>query len=587
LLETTVPTRHYGKDVVSSTLERLEKIAIAIERQGVLWPFLLFFPIYLSIAVITARHKLIWDDEFFTLYISRPDSMRGILDALRTGADQHPPLFYYLTHQVTSLFGTSHLTLRALPIAGYALMCVCLFYLLYRRTSVLWAFLGMTLPLASSAFYYATEARGYGLVLGFCALALLSWQRVTSLSAKRGYWLAILFVACAMAVSSHYYAVLFVFALGLGELARTIQLRRADILVWLCFLGGAVPLVVFSKTILGARTYSGHFWATPIWGSLMDFYPGMFGNLANVLVLGSIPYLVALLRSESHEESYRSEICRFSTYEVVAWASIAAVPLFAMILAKTVTHGYIERYALSGIIGGAVLLCHFGFAVAPRPRSFPLILSSVSLLFFVFHSIWIIRIQKLNVSALAEQMQLLDSHSSSPIVLSDITVFHQTSFYAPRRVIRNVVYVTDPQASVEYLSHDTIDRGLWELRQWFPLNIVPRSTFVSQHREFLVYTYVGSWSWLTYVLLPPQYQTTLLDRYRTDVLLRARRIGDEPENSADTTQSLESGESLFDKTSKDGPSLCKQWMPKDDFCDVIEQRRLRVPSTGKPEGGYK
>ena len=157
-------------------------------------------------------------------------------------------------------------------------------------------------------------------------------------------------------------------------------------------------------------------------GKPHGFYPGMFGGLANVLVLGSIGYLVALLRSDSYEDNYRNETFRFSTYEVVAWGSIAAVPLFAMILAKTVTHGYIERYALSGIIGGVVLLCHFGFAAAPRPRSFPLILSSVGLLYFVFHSIWIVRIQGLTISALAEQMQLLDSHSSSPIAVSDITL---------------------------------------------------------------------------------------------------------------------------------------------------------------------
>jgi hypothetical protein len=549
-------------------------MATAIESRSALWPLLSFFLVFLSIAVITAKRKLLWDDEFFTLYISRPDSMRGILEALRTGADQHPPLFYYLTHQVTSLLGTSHLTVRALPMAGYALMCVCLFYLLYRRTSVLWALVGMTLPLASNAFYYATEARGYGLVLGFCALALLSWQRVTSSAVRRGYWLFTLFAACAMAVSSHYYAVLFVFALGTGELARTIQLRRLDIVVWLSFCGAAVPLIAFSRIIRDAQSYSTHFWATPIWGSLMDFYPGMFGGLANVLILGSIPYLVALLRSDLYEENYRSEICRFSTYEVVAWGSIAAIPLFAMLLAKTITHGYTERYALSGIIGGIVLLCHFGFALAPRPRSFPMILSSVGLLYFVFHSIWIIRIHALNASVLAEQMNMLDSHSSSPLVVSDITVFHQTSFYAPRRVVENTVYVTDAKASVEYILHDTIDRGLWELRPWFPLNIVPRKTFVSQHREFLVYTYVGSWSWLTYVLIPPQYQTTLLDRFRDDILLRARRIGNDPEDSQDTTPSLEPGERLFDKVSKDGPSLCKQWMPGDSFCDVVEQKRL-------------
>jgi hypothetical protein len=212
-----------------------------------------------------------------------------------------------------------------------------------------------------------------------------------------------------------------------------------------------------------------------------------------------------------------------------------------------------------------------------------MILSSVGLLFFVFHSIWIIRIQALNVRILADKMNMLESHSSSPLVVSDPTVFHQASFYAPRRVLQNAVYVIDAKASVEYVSFDTIDRGFWELQRWFPLNIVPRKTFVAQHREFLVYTYTSAWSWITYMLIPPQYQTTLIDRLRDDILLQTRRIGDDPDDSQDTTPLLQSGERLFDKVSKDGPSLCKQWMPKDSFCDMVEQRRQKGLAAGTRE----
>src|SRR5215470_6837116 len=130
------PRARFGKVVVTSTLERMEEVANAIERRSAFWPFLVFFPVYFSFAFMEAKRKPMWDDEFFTLYISRANGMKGILDALLTGADQHPPLFYYLTHQVTWLVGTSHLTLRLLPMIGFCLMCVCLFYLLYPRTSV-------------------------------------------------------------------------------------------------------------------------------------------------------------------------------------------------------------------------------------------------------------------------------------------------------------------------------------------------------------------------------------------------------------------------------------------------------------------
>jgi len=97
------PRARFGKVVVTSTLERLEEIANAIERRFAFWPFLVFFPVYFSIAFMEAKRKLMWDDEFFTLYISRANGMKGMLYVLMTGADQHPPLFYYLTHQVMRL----------------------------------------------------------------------------------------------------------------------------------------------------------------------------------------------------------------------------------------------------------------------------------------------------------------------------------------------------------------------------------------------------------------------------------------------------------------------------------------------------
>ncbi|WP_035349661.1 glycosyltransferase family 39 protein [Edaphobacter aggregans] len=576
MIDTRSTHVHYGKAVVSSALERLERISAAIERLPIRVPILFFLALYFSIAIAKAKSRLMWDDEFFTLYISRIGTMKGILEALATGADQHPPPFYYLTHLLTVLFGTSHLTVRLLPMLGYGLMCVCLFLILYRRTSLLWAFLGMILPIASSAFYYATEARGYGVELGFCALALLAWQRVTSSSSKRAWWLLTLFMACGMAVSSHYYAVLFVFALALGELARTIQLKRFDFLVWLSFFGAAIPLLVFLGTIRKASEYSAHFWAVPIWGALLEYYVQMLGELANILVVGAVPYLIMLLRSESQEENYRAEICRFSTYEVIAWSAIAAVPVFAMILAKTVTHGYVERYAISAIVGAIVLLCHFGYAVAPRPRSFALVLCVAGLLYIVPYSVRLVLINRLAVVKLGGNLSMIDARSTSPLVLGDYTLFHQASFYAPRKQIQNLLYVADPLASVEYISKDTVDRSAIGMRPWFPLNIMTRKGFVATHSDFLVYSYVGSWTWITYVLLPPYYETSLLDRHEGEILLKAHRVGNAPADESDDSPLQPASESLFDKMSKDGPSLCKQWMPHDGFCDEVEKRRQQA-----------
>jgi hypothetical protein len=435
----------------------------------------------------------------------------------------------------------------------------------------------MLMPLCSSAIYYASEARGYGSMLGFCSLALLAWQRVTSSRKRRMLWLCTLFLASALAVSSHYYAVLFVFALALGEFARTLQLRRIDLLVWLAFCGAAIPPLAFLSIIRSANSYSAHFWAIPIWGSLLDFYPAMLGPLANILILCAIPFLIAVLRSESYEETKGKRILRhFSTYEVVAWGCIIAVPFFAMLMAKTVTHGYTERYALAGIIGAIVALCHFGFAVAPRPRSFPLLLSFAALFYFTVHGIRTIRIQATGITRLSDQMHMLDAHTGSPLALSDITVFHRVSFYSPRRLIQDVAFVANPESSVRYLQQDTVDRGLLDLRPWFPLQIVPSQTFLAEHRDFLVYSYIGDWSWLTYELIPPRYDTRMLDRFDADILLGVHRTSEAPEVSADEIELHPSTRELFREIDANGPSLCKQWMPHDSFCDHIEEQRQKA-----------
>jgi hypothetical protein len=577
MTQVRVTSAEHAKKRVSWTLAQLEKIALAFEARGNLLVFALFVPIYVTITTLVARHKLLWDDEFFTLYLSRPATMSQMLDGLKTGADQHPPLFYFLIHHITAIFGLSHVTVRLLPMAGFGLMCVCLFFLLRNRTSVLWAFLGMLMPLTSGAIYYATEARGYASMLGFCALALLAWQRITSSHHRRMLWLGTLFFASAMAVSSHYYAVLFFFALGLGEIARTVQLRRIDLPVWLGLAGAAVPLLAFLSVIRSANSYSAHFWAFPTWGTLLEFYPGILGPLTNILIIGAVLFLIAALRSESFEQAGRERILRhFSTYEVVAWASITAVPLFAMLLAKFVTHGFTERYALAGIIGAIVALCHFGFAVAPRPRSFPLLLCCAAMLCFVVPGLRTVRIEGLVVTRLSQQMHLLEEHSDSPLALADPLIFHQVSFYSPRPMLHNIAYVASPESSVKYLQQDTVDRGLLDLRPWFPLQIVPSRTFLAEHSEFLVYTYIGAFSWLTYDLTPPYYDTRMLERYGDHVLLSARRLSGLPPDASNTAVPTPPTDGLYRKISTDGPSLCKQWMPHDSFCDFVERERKRA-----------
>ncbi len=554
-------------------LAKVDNLASAVENSRI-WPLAIFLAIYFPLTAFLASHKLIWDDEFFTLYISRPDSMSGILKALATGADQHPPIFYFLVHQIMAALGPSHLSFRLAAIFGFGVFCVCLFFLLRNRTSALWATVGMFLPLiAGPAYYYAAEARGYSLMLGFCSLALLSWQRA-AVREKRLGWLCVLFSALAMAGASHYYAILFLIPLGLGELTRTYLRKRLDAPIWLAFCGVAVPPLAFLSTIRHARQYSTHFWAIPSWSRVLEFYPRLLVTPTTISLLGVLVlvYLIAGVWPAKWRFSFPEERAATSgppAWEIVTWIGIAAIPLYAIVLAKFVTHGYTERYAISALIGAVLIICYTGFRIAPRIRILPFALAAMFGFLFVIQGMLAFRGQWMVLSDLIEIMRSVAPHTAEPVVIADATAFHQTSFYANREFQRNFAYLCDPAVSVKYLGQDTIDRGLLDLRPWFPLNAVERARYEKEHSEFLAYGLVGDWNWITFFFTAPTYNTSVLARNGNRLLLRIKRsapIADSPQPALHRA----AGEPLFDRMRTSGPSLCEEWFPGDRFCTAVE-----------------
>src|SRR5262245_37315366 len=201
-----------------------------------------FSIVYFAVTGLIAARRPIWTDEFFTLFISRAALYKEFWNALLTGADQHPPLFYLITHASLSLFGESELALRFPAIVGFWLFCVSIYIFARQRISVPYSFAAMVFPLATGAYLYAYEARGYALVLAFTGTSLVCWQ-ATANAARRKYASAGLALSLFAAVGSHYYALLLLPPLILGELIRTYSQRRLNIAVWLAFSAAFIPLI--------------------------------------------------------------------------------------------------------------------------------------------------------------------------------------------------------------------------------------------------------------------------------------------------------------------------------------------------------
>jgi Dolichyl-phosphate-mannose-protein mannosyltransferase len=537
--------------------------------------YVFFAAAYIIPNVALAHRKLIWDDEFFTLYLSKTASWSNLWSALSTGADQHPPSFYYLTHLIFKVAGTTHVTLRATALFGFGLSCVCLYEIARQMMGRRWAVSALWLPLTTPALYYATEARGYGLELGFVTFSLLMWLLATQ-GRHRVWTVPALAAGLCLAVASHYYAVLFVFPLGMGELVKMVKRRSMDVPIWCALFASLIPLLLFAPLLLKAETYSGHFWAVPHWGSMLQWYPSMLGRMPMILLAAS--GLVFLLRIPATEDP-RGAAPDIRLPVIVAVTASALLPVVGGIIAQLITHAFADRYFIATLPGAVILLLWGLRRIIRNDVIGPALTCALCIVLFAQQ--WR-ELRAGQISTFRQTKSIatrLRQVRDAPIVLSEVTVFHRLSFYANRDLASRLVYVADPHLSVRYLGQDTVDRGLLALAPWFPLKVMWWSEWWSVHPFSLVYGYVGEWTWLTFALSNVG-TVQLVDRDVSRLLLAVTRT------KAPATDRLAADPSghpmLYDQQPTGGPPLCKVYMPT-DTCPVIDDPTLTSPIVTYPD----
>lgn len=554
---------------------RLHEIVLsweaAVDRWAASGPLVIgvFTIIYALPTIRFAAQKLFWDDEFYTLYLSTVSSWHELLRALATGADQHPPTFYYLTHLSVQLFGCTPVTVRLPAIFGVWIMCVALYALCRRLFSPIWGVVAMMLALTSGAYYYGSEARGYGLVLGFSALALYAWLELTA-ARSRAIFLAVLAISSAAAVASHYYAAIAIVALGAGEVVRTIIRKRLDVPVWAAFACSAIPLLAFRSTIRSAAGYSTHFWARPIWTDVFRFYANskdhvMFGFMVAAL-WGSIGVAVVLTVALPRCSANDDNAFPMTRPSIAAIAVLAISPLSAMILAKFVTHGFTDRYAIVALLGTIILATYAISAIGRRRTAVAVLAILICGLCFYINQRNQTGANQGNLDVLMDDFQLLNGTHGAPVALMAPNSFHRLSFYSPPSLYHRLSYVADPDASIKYLREDTVDQGFLSLRPWFPLQIVPLREYVKNNSYFLAFGDNDIWSWLSYRLPALSVETRLLAR-RNDELLFAVKTAAARANDGNP-EIIEKHPGLSSKFIHSGRSLCESYFGA-SHCPVL------------------
>jgi len=462
---------------------------------------------YFSVTIYRAQHQLFWFDEIFTFYIARLPNIASIWNACMHGVDFNPPLLYLLTRWSQGIFGVNELGTRMPEVVGFWVFCLCLYRFTSLRANALAGFIALLLPLTTGGYWYAYDARSYGVVLGFFGLALISWQAAATRGPRQWASVAGLAASLSSAALCHCYAFLLFIPLGCGELARTIIRKRFDAAVWGALL---LPAVVSVATVLplvrSVHTHLGTWWPSfnDLWTGWDLSLPAGFARGRTILVMERSEriltqwfslLLVALigasalsLSSLTIKRKDGSAGWSFTSYETVALLAALFTPVIAFVSARLAHAPLYGRYSLIVVAG---IACLVG-AACKRSTAGVLVLGMTVLLimgqFAVFYFGNTViepaggsRIGKLPASNSFPFQMITDAASGGePIALLDDWEFAPMFYYAPPSLQSRLVALTPALNPENYLRLQRCCGALGAISS--------QPDFLNAHPSFFVYS---------------------------------------------------------------------------------------------------
>lgn len=320
-----------------------------------------FSILYCGWALLISHHKQLWFDELVTYSVDHVPTWRDAWHALQIGVDANPPLFHFANRLFLAVLGDSNEVQRASSIFGFWAMSLCVYAIVRSDHSAAAAWVAALIPACSGAAYYATEARPYGMVLAFVSLAIICWMKSVDASNRKlmSYsWTIGLTMCLACAISSHYYAVFTVLPFIGAELTRGVKRSKLDWTILGALVASYLPLVIFYTT--GLMAAAGQYTGGADRASML--LPVHFWELILGPVLGSIATAIgiALIWNWLGGKRLGTSMIPSNSILIAAW--LCLLPLVVVLAARYVTHAYEHRYAISAVIGAAILI-GFGFDV--------------------------------------------------------------------------------------------------------------------------------------------------------------------------------------------------------------------------------
>ena len=475
----------------------------------------------------SAAQRPLWFDELYTFYIAQQPTVSRMLEATHT-VDLNPPLNYFLTRWSIDLFGATPWATRLPAMFAFWLASVAIFSTLRSRASSLTGILGVLLFWSSAYFSYATEARPYGLLLGFTMLLLTGWD--WSVGRRRRLGLITVFFSGVLLLLSHVFGALSLGAIWIAEAARSLKRRKID---WPLVIALIAPLIAMATYPSLFHTAQKTVFPPEAQVSANKLYYLYFGQIRWIFRPLLTVISIGVLWYSRHRKSAAGVNPAFAT----AMAMLFLIPV-ALTLLFLRSHGaFYDRYGMAaalpivllpplllwkwtdgnesaGVVACVCVGCLLLFSTTLRE---PLDRATASLLpqraatrvshilttsiHGPFRPWW----RPLDVPA-----DLLEQRAQAPwvatlngfhpeltvVAASELTFLEMDHNESPRMVGR-LFYLYDRQAELK-IAQRTIANGLLRAKQYFPLRakIVPYTEFIRDHRSFLVagvYEHPGDW----------------------------------------------------------------------------------------------
>ena len=465
-------------------------LAVFLERRWA-WFLALFSLIYwVGLAPHAANGRYFWYDELYNYYVANLEDWATIMGALTAGADFHPPLSYLLGHTGMRVLGDDHLGLRLPSLVGFWGMCLAIFFFVRRRCGALFAAAAMLLPFAAFTRYFAVEARGYALWLGFSALAMLSWQAAAE-NRLRALSLTALAASLFGAIGSHWYGVLSFAPMLAGEGVRAWKQKRLDWPMLLAIAAGASALVAFFQQMMSARDSASGFPGGVSASHLLMVYVELCGEAATPLLASLGLLALAMIFVPSFWEPAEKARPAIPIWEWAAVLTLCALPIVGAAL-SLVTHTYRPRYVAPAVVGLAIFMGVFASQWRTRRNIIGAALFfSLFTWFLVYQRFFFLTgINEGRIRAPVGLFMNLDvfGDSDEPIAIAGHQQFLPLTYYWPAGLRGRAYYIWDDRQKRHPLK---------ELAPWGQLNVVSYSEFLARRASFWVYGQGGAYDrWL-------------------------------------------------------------------------------------------